>query len=86
MIRVPQPSHGVAWQRRKYTKNPYRFSWGYMQHRPGGFTESKTKWLDHMRLVLRPPSSSAANSGIVKPPPYVDVGRRCIERYKEARI
>ena len=36
--------------------------------------ESKTKWLDQMRLVLRPPSSSAADSGIVKPQPYMDVG------------
>ena len=45
--------------------------------------ESKTKWLDQMRLVLRSPSSSAADSGIVKPQPVC--GRRVVDVWTVAR-
>src|SRR5215468_1016261 len=52
MIRVSQPSHGVAWQLRAHMKEPYPFSWGGKQHNQGGFMESKTKWSAQMRPAL----------------------------------
>src|SRR5215468_7510893 len=52
MIRVSQPSHGIAWQLRAHMKEPCPFSWGDKQHSRGGAWGSKTKWPAQMRPAL----------------------------------